>query len=661
MAFRGAGVVANLRAGDLRGVLSRWSDLALAAVVVAIVGMMIVPLPSALLDVLLSLNIAVAITLLLVSIYVADALRIATFPTLILLTTLFRLGLQVSATRLVLVRGDAGQVIAAFGRFVVAGNLVVGVVIFLILTIVQFVVITRGAERVAEVSARFALDALPGRQLSIDGELRAGHIDADEARRRRSLLGRESQLFGSMDGAMKFVKGDAIAGLVILGVNIAGGLIVGVWQRNMDLGAAAHAYTLLTIGEGLVAQLPALVISTAAGIIVTRVASEEDGRPDAGSSLARDIAGQVLGQPRALAVAAGLLAVLALVPGLPTLPFLLLAAPLGFVAYRLLRSPAPRPADSAVARPAVARPSSALLSPIMAELGAALWARLCSDGTGDGLSERLSRRLGERLFADLGIPLPPVRVRRAPSAADAADATDHTFRLYLNEVPLRAGTVPPQRDAEEELATALDLFIRRYGAALIGIQETQVLLDQLTRTHPALVREVVPRLATPALLADVLQRLLDEGISLRNLKDILGTLAVWAPLEKDPVVLTEHVRAALRRSITFGRATSAGVVGAYRLDALIEDTVRDAIHKTAAGSLLALEPALARDIVSAVGRAVADPARTAATASPILLTSADIRRYVRRLIESEHPEVAVLSYAEVAPEARVEDLGTIRV
>ena len=315
----------------------RHADVALATLVVAIVGMMIVPLPTPLLDLLIAINIAAAVTLLLVAIYVSDALKIATFPTILLITTLFRLALKVSSTRLILLHADAGEVIRAFGDFVVAGNLVVGAVIFLILTMIQFIVIAKGSERVAEVAARFTLDAMPGKQMSIDAELRAGHIDHNEARRRRAALARESQLFGSMDGAMKFVKGDAIAGIVVLAVNIVGGLVIGILQRGMDAATAARTYTVLTIGDGLVAQIPALVISTAAGIIVTRVASEEEG-----GHLGRDIGLQVTAQPKAIAIAAGLLLLLAVVPGLPAGPFVALAAAMGLVAWRLLRAPVRR-------------------------------------------------------------------------------------------------------------------------------------------------------------------------------------------------------------------------------------------------------------------------------------------------------------------------------
>ncbi len=672
-------MLATLRAGDIRGLLTRYSDLALAALVVSIVGMMIIPLPTLLLDLLISLNIAVAVTLLLISIYVTEALRIATFPTLLLLTTLFRLALEVSATRLILLKGDAGEVIHAFGNFVVAGNLVVGAVIFLILTIIQFIVISKGSERVAEVAARFTLDAMPGKQMSIDAELRSGHIDHDEARRRRAMLARESQLFGSMDGAMKFVKGDAIAGLVVLAVNIVGGLIIGVAQRGMDLADAARTYTILTIGGGLVAQIPALVISTSAGIIVTRVASEEEG-----AHLGREIAGQILGQPKAIAIAAGLLALLALVPGLPTIPFLLLAAVLGFVAFRLLRSPVATRADGATAAArggaGATVPSSRgggssaafpapVLTPIAVQLGAALSARLCPDGNGSPVADRLTSLIRDRLFAELGIPLPPVRVR--PSVEGLAP---NSYVLRLNEVPLGRGEIAATGDPstatsdadasghasppEETIAADLLVLLRRYGHEFIGIQETQGLLEALERTHPALVREVVPKVISPTLLADVLRRLAEEGISLRNMKDILGALAEWAPSERDPVTLTEHVRGALRRAITYRHASASGVLSAYLLDPMIEEAVREAIHKTATGSYLALEPQLSREIIQAIGRAVAMAPHAGPT--PVILTNVDIRRYVRRLVETEYPGVAVLAYPELAPEAQVQPLGRIR-
>ncbi|MCA9671634.1 MAG: FHIPEP family type III secretion protein, partial [Myxococcales bacterium] len=357
---------ANSPAPDLRGALSRYSDLMLAGTVVGIVAMMIIPLPTLLLDILISANIAISVTLLLVSIYVSDALSIATFPSILLITTLLRLGLNVSSTRLILLQADAGQVIYSFGEFVVAGNLVVGVVVFLILTIIQFVVVAKGSERVAEVAARFTLDAMPGKQMAIDADLRGGAIDMDGARRQRAALQRESQLYGSMDGAMKFVKGDAIAGILITIINIVGGLLIGVLQRGMSAAEAGTIYTLLTVGDGLVSQIPALLISVAAGIVVTRVASEDK----QGAHLGRDIGEQVLAQPRAIGIAAALLALLAIVPGLPTIPFLLLAAVAGAVAYGLTRrSAASRGRGVASARGAAGRSGSRAASDVADVVG----------------------------------------------------------------------------------------------------------------------------------------------------------------------------------------------------------------------------------------------------------------------------------------------------
>ena len=657
-AKRTAEAMSLLRAGDVRGLLSRYADLALAGLVVAIVGMMIVPLPTPLLDLLISVNIAAAVTLLLVAIYVSDALKIATFPTLLLLTTLFRLALEVSATRLILLRADAGEVIRAFGNFVVAGNLVVGAVIFLILTMIQFLVVSKGSERVAEVAARFTLDAMPGKQMSIDAELRAGHIDHNEARRRRAALARESQLFGSMDGAMKFVKGDAIAGIVVLAVNIVGGLVIGIVQRGMDAGTAAHTYTVLTIGEGLVAQIPALIISTSAGIIVTRVASEEEG-----GHLGRDIGMQIMAQPKALAIAAGLLALLAIVPGLPTVPFLTLALILGAVAWKLLRTAAP-PAETlaaagaggaSVGRAGAPRGAAAdeallspLLTPVAVEVSAELGAYL------DGFATEVVPRLRERLFAELGLPLPAVRLR-----VGAGGLAEGKFVIRLNEVPLARGEIA--RDdwgvAGARLGDAVLALLHRYGHELFGLEEAQALLDALERTHPALVREVVPKLVSLVLFTDIARRLVEEGISLRNLRDILGALAEWAPHDRDPVALTEHVRGALRRVITHRYAGDGGALAAYLLDPMIEDAIRDSVQKTATGSYLALEPQLSHDIVAAIGRAVGP----GATGGAVLLTGAEIRRYVRRLIETEHPNLPVLSFQELAPEAQIRPIARISV
>jgi type III secretion protein V len=636
-------VYAASMTGERSAGIARHADLVLAALVVAIVAMMIVPLPTPLLDLLISLNIAVAVTLLLVSLYVADALKIATFPTLLLLTTLYRLALEVSATRLILLRADAGSVIRAFGGFVVAGNLVVGAVIFLILTVIQFIVISKGAERIAEVAARFTLDAMPGKQMAIDGELRAGHIDAAEARRRRAALARESQLFGSMDGAMKFVKGDALAGIVVLAVNIVGGLVIGVLQRGMAWGAAARTYTVLTIGEGLVAQIPALVISTAAGIIVTRVASEDEG-----GHLGREIGREVLAHPRALAVAAALLSLLAVVPGLPAAPFLALGAALGAVAWRLLRAPSGAGAAAASGPRASLTP---LRAPVAVEVSAGLAEAMGPPGAAGRFGGEIAPRVGARLYAELGLPPPPVELRAgAPGLAGGA------YALLVNEVPVARGEVPAASAGEAPALIGDHLLrvLRRHARELLGIEETQALLDALARTHPALVREVVPKLVSPVLLADVARRLLDEGVSLRHLADVLGALAEHAPRERDPAALAEHARAALRRAITHQHARD-GALPAFVLDPMIEDTIREAVTRTATGSALALEPALSRDIAGAIGRAV-ERDRAA-----VVLTIAEIRRHVRRLVETDHPDLAVLSYQELTPETRIRTVARIEI
>jgi len=658
MRSKAGGIVSLLRSGDVRGFFSRTTDLALAVLVALIVGMMIVPLPTVLLDLLISLNIGVGVILLLVAIYVSDALRIATFPSLLLLTTLFRLAIEVSATRLILLKANAGQVIHAFGSYVVSGNLVVGVVVFLILTTIQYIVIAKGSARVAEVGARFTLDAMPGKQMSIDAELRTGHIDANEARRRRALLARESQFFGAMDGAMKFVKGDAVAGIVVLITNSVGGLVIGVLMKGMDVFAAVRTYTLLTIGEGLVAQIPALVISTAAGILVTRVSSEEEG-----GHLGSDIGRQILAQPKALAVAATLFFILALIPGLPAVPFLVLGVLLGLLAYRLTRTRQSgrdefpgmqgQPGDPSLSTGT----ASPLLVPIAIDLSTALSDSILPRQGLSRLESELLPSLRETFFMETGIALPAVSLR-----SNAASLAPGDYTIRLQEIPIARGralanaALARGESAPDGLiAEHLLRVLRQHGYIFVGIQETQALLEGLQRTHPHLVREVVPKRVSPVLLADVLQRLAREGISLRHLGDILEALAKRAGGDGDAALLAEEVRAALRRQITFKYANPDGSVGVFFIDSMIEETVREAIRPAGAGSHLALEPELSGDIVAAVKRTVAE------VASPVILTTGDIRRHLRALLEPEQPQIAVLAYQELLPEAKLQTLGHISV
>jgi type III secretion protein V len=676
----------------------RFADAALALVVVLIVGMMIVPLPTPLLDVLLAGNIAMSIVLLLVSMYVADAVSFASFPTLLLVTTLFRLALNVSSTRLILLQADAGEVIRAFGDFVVQGNYVVGGVVFLILTLIQFIVIARGAERVAEVGARFTLDAMPGKQMAIDAELRTGAISQEDARRRRKTIARESQFYGAMDGAMKFVKGDAIAGIVITAINIVGGLAIGVGMRDMSAGESLRLYGLLTIGDGLVSQIPSLLVCTAAGLVVTRVASEDED-----SSMAGEIAKQIFGQPRALAIAAGFLVLLGIIPGLPTLPFFALAAVLGTVAFRLTRAAVPVGAaiDTEAVRKEAQREKSArkamlpLVVPVSVELGPALTARLLDAQGGGAFLEEDVPRLRDELFLELGIALPGVRARLNPlvppdgyvlqiqevpvgqgllsggkrvARASASALLSHGITAEAVEGLTELGAasfIDPADLAKAEaagipvetegalLSRHLGLKVRQRAHDLLGLQETQTMLDQLERAYPALVRNVIPKPVSLAQLTDVLRRLVEEGVSIRPLREILEALAIYAPAEKDPVALTEAVRSSLRRHITH-RHARGGMLGVLLVDPSIEDTVRDAIQRTANGSFLALAPSAARDVLAAAKKGLGGSG-----APSILLTQSDVRRFLRRLVETELPHVTVLSYQELDPAVTVQPLGRI--
>jgi type III secretion protein V len=684
--------------------LARYSDIALAAVVIGMVGMMIVPLPTFLLDLLLTLNISAAVVLLLVSLYVPTAVRISAFPSLLLITTLFRLALNVSSTRLILLQADAGEVIDAFGDFVVQGNYVVGAVVFLILTIVQFLVVAKGAERVSEVAARFTLDAMPGRQMAIDADLRAGAFDLDEARRRRAALQRESQLYGAMDGAMKFVKGDAIASVVITTINIIAGMIIGVLQMGMDAGEAARTYTILTIGDGLVSQIPALLIATTAGIIVTRVASEEGD-----THLGADIAAQLSAHPRAIGIAGALLATLALIPGLPTAPFLMMGVGIGFVAWRLHRFEDDERDGMERARVEevedVARQSARqvrqmipAVTPLTVQLGPAVNEEI---GARHEWLEQMMPTMREALFHELGIKVPAVRFRRdAPIGA-------REVVLCVDEIPVDRGDLPDGRvlaaiDAEGLGAFGLDgvstrnpatrrpaswvdaehgavleeggvqtwdaagyvllrltAMLREHADDFVDIQSTQGMLDQLEGPYPAVVHEVVPRVVDVQKLAEILRRLVAEGISIRNLRQILEVLAERGRGDRDPVELTEVVREGLSRFITDKYSGGDGSMSVYLVDRAIEDMVAGAVRVSEEGTYLALPPDVTREILEAVAEEVKGDVARGRT--PVLLTDQRARRYLRRLVSIEVPDVVVLAFQELDPALQVQPVGRIAV
>ncbi|HEX8792282.1 MAG TPA: flagellar biosynthesis protein FlhA [Polyangiaceae bacterium] len=647
-----AALLTGNRARGRRGFAG--ADIALAALVVLVVGLMIVPLPTWTLDLLISTNLSAAVAILLVVLYVPDAIGIATFPTLLLLTTLYRLALNVASTRLILLQANAGEVIRAFGTFVVRGNYVVGAVVFLVLTIIQFIVIAKGSERVAEVGARFALDAMPGKQMAIDAELRSGAIDGNEARRRRRHLQRESQFYGAMDGAMKFVKGDVIATLVILVVNILGGLGIGVAMKGMSVVDALKRYGLLTIGDGLVTQIPALVLSTAAGVLVTRVGSEEADTP-----LGDELARQLLGVPKALQVAAVFVLLLALVPGLPAIPFVVIGVALLLVGRARARAKsveeqraATEPRPSQTARAGAMDPSFVpLVQPWSLEVSPDLEPVL--DAEPEGL-RAMAIGLRERIFSELGVPLPAPRVR----ARDGLDA--RVVVLSLQEVPARVLLVP--RDVEGAALVdwvrerTLDL-LRARAADFLGLAEVQRLLDELEQFAPATVRNVVPKPLSLVLLTDVLRRLVEERVSIRDLRAILEALAVVAATEKDPLGLSEYVRSALRRAITYRLTAGQGRLPCVMLEPIVEDTVRRAITRTPAGAFLTLAPQASRDVERAIDAALATWPEGE---QPVIMTQPDIRRFVRKLIEPRHPEVWVSSFAELLPEVRLETVSRVK-
>jgi type III secretion protein V len=627
-----------------------WADALLAGFVVLVVGLMIVPLPTPVLDVLLATNLSAAVAILLVVLYVPDAIGIATFPTLLLLTTLFRLALNVASTRLILLQANAGEVIRAFGTFVVRGNYVVGAVVFLVLTTIQYIVIAKGSERVAEVGARFALDAMPGKQLAIDAELRAGSIDGAEARRRRRLLQRESQFYGAMDGAMKFVKGDVVASILIVVVNALGGLGIGVGMRGMTAVDALRRYGLLTIGDGLVTQIPALVLSTAAGILVTRVASEEADTP-----LGEELARQLFGVPKALQVAGGFVLLLAAVPGLPAAPFLAIGTCLvvGARAQTRARAAADRraaaasPLDRARAGGARERTFVPVVVPWSLDVSDDLDAAVLSPR---GM-QAMALDLREQIFADLGVPLPAARVRTR-SELDARCVV-----LSMHEVPAIVLRVP-EGVADDDVAAWVRgpalRQLRARAADFLGMAEVQRLLDELEPFASATVRNVVPKPVSLVLLTDIMRRLVEEGIGVRDLRGVLEALSIVAGTEKDPLALAEYVRSQLRRAITFRLTGGVAHLDVVLVDPILEETVRRAITRTPAGAFLTLAPQAARDVIAAVRSAVD---AGSAQAPAVILTQPDIRRFVRKLIETEMPDVWVVSFAELLPEVALKPVA----
>jgi flagellar biosynthesis protein FlhA len=674
------------------------ADLVAAIAVVLIVVMMIVPLPPLAIDLFITLNISAAIAIVVATLYVPRALDFAAFPSMLLLTTMFRLAINVSVTRQILLHGDGGEVVEAFGDFVVGGNVVVGLVVFFILVVIQFVVVTNGAGRVAEVGARFTLDAMPGKQMAIDADLNAGQITDAQARQRREDISREADFYGAMDGASKFVKGDAIAGILIVLINLLGGIVIGVMQQGLSFPEAAAHYSLLTVGDGLAAQIPALLISVAAGIIVTRAASERD--------LGNDIASQIFAQRKAPMVAAAVICAFALVPGLPKLPFLLIGGALACVAYAL-KDGMPAPAGTV---PELEAGPVAELPPGPDAAGRALQVDslelaigfglvpLVDQGAGGGLMGRVSG-IRKQLAAELGTVIPPVRIhdelgldsheyvlrvrgsevargRVTPGhqlAMDSGEAagqipgvstTEPAFGLPATWVPDAARAEAEALgytvvDGEAVVATHLTETIRGHAAELLTRQETRKLLDGLKETNAAAVEEVVPEQLSLGEVQRVLQTLLREGVPIKDLGAIVEAIGDKSRLTRDTAVLAEYARQALGRTITAPHLDTAMRLRAISLDPAVEQEIGEAITQTAEGELLAMEPARAQDLLAAL-RDQLDGA-LAQGGRPVLLCSGRARRHLRHLCEQSLPQLTVCSYNEIVPGVRVENMGVVQV
>ncbi len=672
------------------------SDIFMAVALIGILALMIIPLPSFLLDIFLAGNMTIALAILLVGLYTEKPLDFSVFPSLLLVTTLFRLSLNIASTRLILLHGNegadaAGAVIMSFGQFVVGGNYVVGGVLFLILVIINFVVITKGAGRVAEVSARFTLDALPGKQMAIDSDLAAGIINESEARSRRARIAREADFYGSMDGASKFVRGDAIAGVLIMLVNLFGGFIIGVWQKGMPIEAALANYSLLTVGEGLMAQIPALIISTAAGIIVTRSADEKN--------LGHEITGQFLNYPKAFYVTSGFLFALALIPGLPHLAFLFLSGVM-FFAGKMAREKAKEGEDvrELTTQQGEGGPEQiGAIKPLdILELEVGYGLVPLVDAVKEGeLLDRI-RSIRRQFATRMGFIVPPVHIH------DNLQLKPYEYNILIKGAKVGGGELSGQlmamdagvRTGEVEgiptkepvfglpavwikpgdreqaqlcgytvvdnstiVATHISEIIKKHAPELIGRQELQEILDNLATSCPKVVDELVPSLLSLGTVLRVVKNLLMENVSIRDFRTIMETLADYATLTKDPDTLTEFVRQALGRNIVEQYKHDDEILYLLSMDRKVEEIISEGVQNTGQESFLAIEPAVAQNIISEIRQGVEKFNQTGT--SPVLIASPSIRRHVKKLTERFMPGLAVISHNEIPPNIKIQSLGVI--
>ena len=680
--------------------IQKYSDVLIAVAIIIIVVMMIIPLPTLLLDLLICLNITIALLVIMSVIYNKEALDLSIFPSLLLITTLFRLALNISSTRLILLDGFAGEVITAFGNFVVGGNPVVGFIMFIILVGINFIVITKGSERVAEVSARFTLDAMPGKQMAIDADLNQGAITDAQAKERRVKIQREADFFGAMDGASKFVKGDAIAAIVIMMINITGGFVIGMLQRNLSAVQALQQYTLLTVGEGLVSQIPALLISTATGLIVTRAGAE--------GNLGADMVSQLFRNDRIFFILSGVLAFFAIVPGLPGVPFFALAALCFFIGRALKASTQAvvaqeeaKPEAKAKAQKKKATSPENIVSllqvdPMELEIGYSL-IPLVDTGQGGDLLDRIVM-IRRQCALELGLVVPTIRIRdniqikpnayiiklKGVEIAKGELMLDHYLAMnsgtVFEEVPgiettepafgLPALWIPDSEreqaelngytvvDAVSVLATHLTEVIKSHASEILGRQEAQNLVDNLKKTNEALVKEVVPDLLTVGEVQKVLQNLLAERISIRDMETIFEVLSDYARATKDTEILTEYVRHAMARQITQANVQN-GQLPCVTLDPALENRIAGGVQRTDHGSYVSLDPDSMKRLVTSLDTELQK--LTNMGYQPIVLTSPAVRLYFRKLVERSVPGIIVLSQAEIEQSVEIQILGVVKI
>ena len=685
------------------------NDIVLAIGLVIIVCMMVIPLPAPILDILLTINISLAVVILLVCLYTQEPLDYSSFPTVLLIATLFRLGLNVSSTRLILLHGQAGNVINSFGEFVVGGNYVVGFVIFVILVLINFMVITGGATRVAEVSARFTLDKMPGKQLSIDADLNSGLINEDQAKERRKKLERETDFYGTMDGASKFVKGDATAGIVITIVNIVGGLIIGIVQGGLDIQTALTTYTILTVGDGLVSQVPALLISTATGLIVSRASGKEE-------SLSTDIKNEMFSDPRVLGVVSSLLAFMGVVPGMPTLPFLLIATVIGIMAYfKVQEKSQTKQTEEAKKQEAEqqeklgkkekrakATKESVMellnVDTIEIEVGYRL-VQLLNVEMGGDLLERIAQ-IRRQTALDLGIVLPSIRVR------DNLQLSPNSYQIKLKGVALESGEVYPERflamcageplgnltingihaiepafglpalwieekdkdlaemsgytvvSASAVISTHITEVIKKFASEIVSRYDIQQLIDNLKKEVSEDYVNDIMKDITISDVQVVVQNLLKEGIAIRDLRTILETISLQSKVNKNPNFLTEHVRQALARNICKQNLADTGDLYVITLSPDIENTIAKGASPD--GQSVTLDPAFTRALFDKMNIEL-EKAITATGNQPVILCSSPIRLLFRKLVERTYPQIAIMSYNEISPSVKVKSVGIVKL